>query len=69
MELNDGSNTIVSQSHRSDVGLIGGGPRPAYLEIFPDFEDLVDVILVTYILVEKIRKDREKMAERRRILR
>ena len=69
MELNDGSNTIVAQSHRSNVGLIGGGPRPAYLEIFPDFEHLVDVILATYIFAEKIRKDREKAAERRRILR
>jgi len=65
LELNDDSKTIVARSHRSDIGIITGTPRQARLEISPGFEHLVDVILVTYIYAEKIRKSREKAAERR----
>ncbi|KIM79627.1 hypothetical protein PILCRDRAFT_74073, partial [Piloderma croceum F 1598] len=57
--LNDGSKTPVAQSHRSNIGIIGK-PRQAGLEIYPGFEHLVDILLLTYIFVEKTRKDREK---------
>jgi len=67
LALNDDSTTIVAQSHRSDVGIIAGKPRQARLKISPGFEHLVDIILVTYIFVERIRKDREKVAESRLI--
>jgi hypothetical protein len=56
---------MVAQGHRSDIGLTTGKPRQARLEIFPGFEALVDIIVVTYIFTEKIRKSREKAAERR----
>lgn len=59
LELNDGSKTPVARSHRSDVGIFKK-PRQARLEILPDFEHLADIILVTYIYVEKMRKDRER---------
>ena len=62
--LNDDSNMIVARGHRSNTGLIAGKPRQARLEIFPDFDSLADVILVTYILTEKIRKDHEKNRRR-----
>jgi len=65
LELDDDSKTIVARSHRSDIGIIGGKPRQARLEICPGFEHLIDVILVTYIFAEKLRKDREKATEKR----
>lgn len=40
------------------MGVIGA-KRPARLEIFTGFEHLVDIILITYIYVEKLRKDSE----------
>jgi hypothetical protein len=61
--LDDGSKQLVAQSHRSNIGIIGK-PRQARLEISPGFEHLVDIILVTYIFVEKLRKDRERNGER-----
>jgi len=60
LQSNDRSRTTVAQGYRSDVGLIAGKPRQARLEIFPGFEHLVDVILVTFVYAEKVRKDREK---------
>jgi hypothetical protein len=61
--LNDGSETPVAESHRSDIGIFGK-PRQARLEIFPGYEHLVDILLITYIFVEKLRKDREKNRKR-----
>jgi len=49
LDLNDGSKTAVARSHRSDAGIFSGKPRQARLEIFPGFEHLVDIILITYI--------------------
>lgn len=58
--MNDDSKTPVARSHRSTVGIIGA-KKPARLEILTGFEHLVDIILITYIYVEKLRKDRENM--------
>ncbi|KZP21156.1 hypothetical protein FIBSPDRAFT_1044321 [Athelia psychrophila] len=60
--LDDGSKTPVAQSHRSNSGVLGK-PRQARLEIFAGFEHLVDVILVGYVFVEKLRKERECAAK------
>jgi len=59
LELNDGSKMLVAQSHRSDRGMFGKPPRQARLEIFPGFESLVDIILITFVFAEKLRKDCE----------
>jgi len=59
LQLNDDSKTLVARSHRSNIGIFTE-PRQARLEIFPHFEHLADIILVTYIYVEKLRKDRER---------
>lgn len=40
-----------------------GEPRQARLDIFPGFEHLTDIILVTYIFVEKLRKEKERLAQ------
>jgi hypothetical protein len=63
LALNDESKTPVARSHRSNIGIFGK-PCQARLEIFPGFEHLMDIILVTYIFVEKSRKDRERDGER-----
>ncbi|KAF8888278.1 hypothetical protein BD779DRAFT_1440034 [Infundibulicybe gibba] len=34
-------------------------PRPASFEIYPGGEDIMDTIFITFIYVEKIRKDKE----------
>ena len=65
LRLNDGSKTIVARGHRSNVGVIGQ-PRQARLEILPGFEHFVDIILVTYVYAEKLRKDQEKFGQKRR---
>jgi len=63
LELDDSSKTPVARSHRSDIGILGK-PRQARLEIFHGFEDLVDIILITFIFVEKLRKERERAVEK-----
>jgi len=57
--LNDGSKSTVAKFHHKKLGIVGGS-RPACLEIFPIGEHMVDTILVTFIYVEKKRKDRER---------
>jgi hypothetical protein len=58
-ELNDGSKTLVARDNsRSKSGIIGIQPRSAHFEILPGFEDLVDILLITYIYVEHVRKER-----------
>jgi hypothetical protein len=56
LELNDDSKTPVAQGHRSNAGIIGR-PRHARLEIYPGFEHLVDIIVITYIYMERRRKE------------
>ena len=60
--LFDGSKTPVAKSHRSNAGVVGSR-RQARLEIFPGFDHLIDVILITYIFIEKLRKDQERGVE------
>ncbi|KZP15110.1 hypothetical protein FIBSPDRAFT_978472 [Athelia psychrophila] len=58
LTVNDDSKTAVAQGHRNKLGIIGK-PRPARLEIFSGFQHLADIILITYIFVEKLRKQKE----------
>jgi hypothetical protein len=59
LDLNDGSKTRVAKGHRSNIGIIGK-PRQARLEILPGFDHLADIIVITYIYMEKLRKDQER---------
>jgi hypothetical protein len=54
LELNDDSKTPVAQGLRSNAGIIGH-PRHARLEIYPGFEHLADIIVITYIYMERRR--------------
>ncbi|KIK64550.1 hypothetical protein GYMLUDRAFT_117162, partial [Collybiopsis luxurians FD-317 M1] len=56
--LNDGSSTVVAQFHRRKF-ILWNTP-PGYLEIFPAGVDIIDTILVTFIYIEKLRKDKER---------
>ncbi|KIM79628.1 hypothetical protein PILCRDRAFT_823166 [Piloderma croceum F 1598] len=49
--------------YKSNIGIIGK-PRQVGLEIYPGFEHLADILLITHIFVDKIRKDRERDAVR-----
>ncbi|KAJ7582043.1 hypothetical protein C8J56DRAFT_793156, partial [Mycena floridula] len=57
----DKSETLIATFHRKRWLF---GKRQAYLEIFPEGMHLADVILVTFIYIEKIRRDKERAASR-----
>ncbi|KAF9463414.1 hypothetical protein BDZ94DRAFT_1258736 [Collybia nuda] len=59
--VNDDSKTPVAEFHRGSLGIIGKA-RPASLEIFEAGEHMIETILVTFIYIEKIRKDKERAA-------
>ncbi|KAJ3805292.1 hypothetical protein F5876DRAFT_52093, partial [Lentinula aff. lateritia] len=56
--LNDGSNTPVARFHRRKF-ILWNTP-PGYLEILPCGVDMIDTILITFIYIEKLRKDKER---------
>jgi hypothetical protein len=53
--MGDGSDRRVASYHRRRFN----DARPTSLEILPEGEHMVDLILVTFVYVEKVRKDRE----------
>ncbi|TFK34265.1 hypothetical protein BDQ12DRAFT_613813, partial [Crucibulum laeve] len=57
--VNDGTKTPVARFHRQRLGILSKA-RPASLEIFPAGEHIADVIVVTFVYIEKLRKDRER---------
>ncbi|KAH7909214.1 hypothetical protein BJ138DRAFT_256042 [Hygrophoropsis aurantiaca] len=61
--LNDGSKTEVARYHRRSLGIIGKKHDP-YLEIFSHGEGILDVLILTFIYVEKLRMDKERNARR-----
>ena len=60
--MNDSAKTPVARFHRRRLGIIGAS-RPASLEIFGAGKDMVDLIVVTGVYMEKLRKDKEREAE------
>ncbi|KAF8802958.1 hypothetical protein BYT27DRAFT_7049005, partial [Phlegmacium glaucopus] len=57
--LKEGSKPLVASYHRRRLGIIGDA-RPASLEISPQGQHMVDLIVVTFIFVEKLRTDRKR---------
>ncbi|KAF9528281.1 hypothetical protein CPB83DRAFT_767046 [Crepidotus variabilis] len=53
------SKTPVAVFHRKRVGFIRGA-RPGSLEIMSEGENMIDIILVTFLYIEKLRKDKER---------
>ncbi|KAH7908311.1 hypothetical protein BJ138DRAFT_1013027, partial [Hygrophoropsis aurantiaca] len=56
--LNDGSDKVIARFHRSNMGIIGK-QRSACLEISPEGEHMVDIIIITFIYIEKLRRRKE----------
>jgi len=56
--LNDSSNAPIAKFHDRQFGVLSG-PNPAILEIFSAGKHMVELILMTFIYVEKLRGDRE----------
>ncbi|KAI3601663.1 hypothetical protein WG66_009035 [Moniliophthora roreri] len=57
--LNDGNDIDVAKYHRENLGNLGiiEEKRRGVLEIYPAGEHMVDLILVTFVYVEKVRRD------------
>lgn len=60
--VNDGSDTVVACFHGSSIGLLSP-TRDAYLEIYPEGRHIKDVIVMTFIYVEKLRRDKKRAAQ------
>ncbi|KAH7921065.1 hypothetical protein BV22DRAFT_1049898 [Leucogyrophana mollusca] len=60
--LNSTFKTEVARLHRRSLGIIGRKKSP-YLEVSPQVEHMLDLIILTFIYVEKLRMDKEKASE------
>ncbi|KIY69585.1 hypothetical protein CYLTODRAFT_420528 [Cylindrobasidium torrendii FP15055 ss-10] len=56
----DDKQETVALFHRRRLGLLTRNKGPPYLEVMPEGEDMLDLIVVTFIYIEKVRKDRER---------
>ncbi|TFK64521.1 hypothetical protein BDN72DRAFT_846508 [Pluteus cervinus] len=56
--LNNDEKTKVAESHRKHYGVFHKA-RPAFLEITPVGMHMVDLVLITFVYIEKLRKDAE----------
>ncbi|KAF5348386.1 hypothetical protein D9758_010919 [Tetrapyrgos nigripes] len=56
-------NEVVARFHRRKLAL--WNTPPGYLEILPAGQHLTDEILVTFLFIERLRRDKEKQATRR----
>lgn len=53
----------VARQHRATLGILG--PRQnAYLDVNPDMWHMLDMIVVTFVYVEKLHMDKERGAQR-----
>ncbi|KAG9308015.1 hypothetical protein JVU11DRAFT_12666 [Chiua virens] len=58
LSLDDSSRTQIARYHRASLGIIGKR-RHATLEIAPQAEHMLDLVILTFIYVEKLRMDKE----------
>ncbi|KAJ8502479.1 hypothetical protein ONZ45_g11716 [Pleurotus djamor] len=61
--LNDRTETPVARSHKLSLGIFGPSHSP-YLEVFPEGEGILDMIIITFVYVEKLRRDNERRRRR-----
>ncbi|KAF9026051.1 hypothetical protein BDZ89DRAFT_1067889 [Hymenopellis radicata] len=59
---NDDSHTPVALYHRRRFGLFRA-KRQAYLEVLPQAEHMLDTVVITFVYVEKIRRQKEDAAK------
>ncbi|KAK2460725.1 hypothetical protein APHAL10511_007195 [Amanita phalloides] len=58
---NDTTRTPIARFHRRRLGLFRKQP-PASLEILPEGMHMIDLIMVTFVFIQKIRNDNERAA-------
>ncbi|KAI9463836.1 hypothetical protein HD554DRAFT_2026955 [Boletus coccyginus] len=58
LSRNDGSRTEVARHHRGSGGIVGPKRKPR-LVIDPDVEHMLDLIVLTFVYVEKVRMDKD----------
>ncbi|KAF8547443.1 hypothetical protein OG21DRAFT_1490234 [Imleria badia] len=59
LSRDDRSRTEVARYHRGSLGIVGPKRKPR-LEIDPDVEHMLDLIVLTFVYVEKIRMDKDR---------
>ncbi|KAF9266003.1 hypothetical protein L218DRAFT_129808 [Marasmius fiardii PR-910] len=57
LQLNDESKTPVAKLVRGNIGGIFGQKRPSVFEVYPAGEHMVDLIMLTFLYMEKFRRD------------
>jgi len=60
LSRDDGTRTEVARYHRGSLGIVGRKQKPR-LEIDPDVEHMLDLIVLTFVYVEKIRMDKDQL--------
>ena len=58
LSRDDETGQELARSHRRSYGIIGSKQDP-YLEIHPDLGHILDMVVLTFIYVEKLRMDVE----------
>ncbi|KAJ3513860.1 hypothetical protein NLJ89_g2722 [Agrocybe chaxingu] len=53
----DENETLVANFHQQHFGLVGKA-RPASLEVQPEFNHMADIIVITLIYIEKLRREK-----------
>ncbi|KAG1885234.1 hypothetical protein F4604DRAFT_1730553 [Suillus subluteus] len=59
LSRDDASRTEVARFHRATLGIVGR-KRKAMLQVSPEVAHMMDTIIMTFIYVEKLRKDKER---------
>ncbi|KAG2034539.1 hypothetical protein BDR03DRAFT_597125 [Suillus americanus] len=59
LSRDDASRTEVARFHRANLGIVGR-KRKAMLEVSPEVAHMMDTVIMTFIYVEKLRKDNER---------
>ncbi|KAG9315541.1 hypothetical protein JVU11DRAFT_3161 [Chiua virens] len=59
LSRDDGSKTEVARYHRGSLGIVGPKQKP-YLDIDPSVMGMLDLIIFTFVYVEKLRMDKER---------
>jgi len=63
LSLDDNSRTEIARYHRATLGIIGK-KRKACLEVAPEAEHMLDLVILSFIYVEKLRMDKETRRKR-----
>ncbi|KAF8133351.1 hypothetical protein EV363DRAFT_53024 [Boletus edulis] len=63
LSRNDETRMELVRYHRATLGIIGPKRKP-YLDIHPEVVHMLDMIVVTFVYIEKLHMDKERAAQR-----